>query len=80
MNLGVKMLLKDLIKQLQDKYYSYDKEYFEVMGEPEIMIDVFDKVDDLGGERQYSGFSPNIEITSSGDGVYLIIAAKETWK
>lgn len=67
------MLLKDLIKQLQDLYNSYDEDYLSVMGEPEIMIDVF-------LNKSYQGFSPNIEISKSNDGVYDIISAKETWQ
>ena len=66
------MLLKELIKQLQDLYDSYDDGWLEQAGEPEIMIDVFEN-------KEYKGFSPNIEITYSDDGVYPIISAKETW-
>lgn len=66
------MLLKELIKQLQDLYDSYDDGWLEQAGEPEIMIDVFEN-------KEYKGFSPNIEITYSADGVYPIISAKETW-
>lgn len=67
------MLLKDLINQLQ---LLYDKEvvgdYLEVMGEPEIMIDVFEK--NYSNLFNYAGFDKEIDIERSGDGVYLLIS------
>ena len=66
------MLLKDLIKQLQE---IYDKgatpEYLEIFGEPEIMIDCFKRVEQ--GVFHYAGFTDKVEIQRSDDGVYLII-------
>lgn len=68
------MLLKDLIKELQS---IYDKETsnggLEVMGEPEIMIDVFEEV--YGADRLfgYKGFDKEVRIDRSDDGVYLIL-------
>jgi len=66
------MLLKDLIKRLQELY---DKEvqgdYLEVMGEPEIMIDTFEQ--NYGSLYNYAGFDKEITIDRSSDGVYLIL-------
>jgi hypothetical protein len=66
------MNLKDLITQLQ-ALYDIESQYADVMGEPEIIIDVFKKV----GEHhfQYAGFSKDIRIDRSSDGVYPIINA-----
>lgn len=67
------MLLKDLIKKLQ---VLYDIETangsLEVMGEPEIMIDVFEK--NYGSLYNYAGFDKEINIERSGDGVYLLLS------
>lgn len=72
------MLLKQLINDLQDLY---DREIqdVDVMGEPEIMIDAFKKLDE-NGIFQYAGFSPDIEISYSGDGVYPILTSTTTWR
>lgn len=52
----------------------------EVMGEHEIVIDVWVNGTAFNSKTwEYAGFSPNIEITHSGDGVYPILAAKESW-
>lgn len=74
------MKTKDLIKQLQALVDKHEPEV-EVFGEHEIVIDVWKAVDDAMGHTcwQYSGFSGNIEITYSADGVYPILAAKESW-
>jgi hypothetical protein len=72
----VKMKLIDLIRELEDLYYSYDEEYHSVMGEPEIMIDTFDLVGDH--KFEYAGFGPEIYIDKSADGVYDIIRAFKT--
>ena len=76
------MKTKDLIKQLQDRVAEHEaKGMTEVMGEHEIMIDVWQATADANGNKYfiYKGFSPNVEITYSADGVYPIIAAKESW-
>lgn len=70
------MKLIDLIHQLEDLYYSYDDEYRSFAGEPEIMIDTFDSVGDH--KFEYVGFSPDIYIDKSADGVYDIIRAFKT--
>ena len=71
------MLIKDLIGLLQ-KHYEEEIKHVDVMGEPEIMIDVFNKVEDH--KFQYAGFSNKISIERSSDGVYLILSAfKETY-
>lgn len=72
------MKTKDLIKQLQDMVSTYEaKGMREVMGEHEIVIDTWHNINK--GFWEYRGFSPNIEITYSADGVYPILAAKEAW-
>jgi len=67
------MQIKDLIIQLQALYSTYDDEYIRIAGEPEIMIDVFKPT--ANGEFVYAGFSGNIVIEKSGDGVYDILNA-----
>lgn len=69
------MLIKDLIKLLEEEYKEQDR-YSDMMGEPEIMIDIFD-IDENHNIR-YKGFSPNVTITSSSDGVYRILTAFST--
>lgn len=68
------MLTKELIKQLQ-KLVDNHESYIDVMGEHEIVIDVFKKGE--GTNFYYSGFSPNIVIDKSSDGVYDILSAFE---
>lgn len=54
----------------------------EVMGEHEIVIDVWQCrgiYPDKPCTWEYVGFSPNILIDRSGDGVYPILVAKESW-
>lgn len=68
------MLIKDLIAKLEALYNTYDDEYKKVMGEPEIMIDVFKRVPNTN-YTEYSGFSHKINIDKSGDGVYDILSA-----
>lgn len=72
------MKTKDLIKQLQDMVDAHE-EHIPVMGEHEIMIDVWELVDLVAHRFEYKGFSPNIQITHTSDGVYPILAAKESW-
>ncbi len=72
------MLIKDLIKQLQELYATYDDEYKYVAGEPEIMIDIFEPIVDVFGNSThtfaYMGFDKDIIIDKSGDGVYDILS------
>ena len=63
------MLIKDLIKLLEDEYQK-QLPLSDMMGEPGIMIDVFSEKE-KGFE--YQGFSKEIFITRSSDGVYPII-------
>lgn len=72
------MKTKDLIKQLQ-KLVDEHEEHIPVMGEHEIVIDVWRLVDLENHRFEYMGFSPNIQITYSADGVYPILAAQESW-
>ena len=67
------MQIKDLIAKLEALYNTYDDEYKSVMGEPEIMIDVFQKVPGLD-LSQYAGYSPKIVIEKSSDGVNDILS------
>lgn len=67
------MRTKDLITLLQ-KLVDENVEYEGVMGEHEIVIDVFSKIGDTH-QFEYSGFTPNIKVEKSGDGVYDIISA-----
>jgi hypothetical protein len=65
------MLIKTLIEQLQTLY---EKEmiHADIMGEPEIMIDCFKRVEQ--GIFQYAGFSNQVRIERSADGVYPILS------
>ena len=69
------MQTTELIKKLQQLVDNH-KSYEEVMGPHEIVIDVFRKFPD-GIGYQYRGFSPNITIDKSSDGVYDILSAFE---
>ena len=64
--------MKDLIEKLQSLYSSYTDEYKSVMGEPEIMIDQFKRNADYS--HDYVGWSPDIAIEKSSDGIYDIIS------
>jgi hypothetical protein len=64
------MKIKELIEQLQT-LYEKELEYVDVMGEPEIMVDCFKRVEQ--GVFHYAGFTDKVEIQRSEDGVYLII-------
>lgn len=68
------MRIKDLIYKLQELYDTYDDEYIQTAGEPEIMIDVFEPEENLPHSFVYKGFSPNIIIEKSSDGVYDILS------
>jgi hypothetical protein len=66
------MLIKSLIKQLEQLYSTYDNEYKSMMGEPTIHIDVFSRV---GDKYEYSGIGNDIKIEKSTDGVYSVLSA-----
>ena len=70
------MQTTEFIKILQ-KLVDDHKPHEEVMGAHEIVIDVFEKKDirDRMSGFRYAGFSPNIKIEKSGDGVYDILSA-----
>ncbi len=68
------MLTKDLIKVLQ-KLIEDNEPHKEIFGEHTIMIDVFDLDKGSGSVIEYRGFSPDIRITKSSDGVYDILTA-----
>jgi hypothetical protein len=65
------MLIKTLIEQLQTLYEA-EMIHADVMGEPEIMIDCFKQVEQ--GVFQYAGFSNQVKIERSADGVYAILS------
>ena len=77
------MKTKDLIKRLQELVDNYEAVgLVELMGEHEIMIDTWQSrgiFPDKPCTWQYKGFSPNIVIDTSGDGVYQVLSAKESW-
>lgn len=76
------MRIIDLIDKLQTLYNTYTDEYKATMGEPEIMIDVFEEIgakDQIGNIQtlygfEYMGISPNIVIEKSDDGLYDILS------
>lgn len=68
------MRIIDLISQLQALYNTYDDEYKSVMGEPEIVIDVFEKIGD-SHQFEYAGFVQDIVIEKTDDCVYDILSA-----
>lgn len=70
------MYIKDLIQKLQELYASYDDEYKATAGEPEIMIDVFAKIEGTY-HYQYLGFSGDIVIEKSPDFSYDVLNAFE---
>ncbi len=71
------MKTKDLIAKLQTLVDDHEP-HVEVMGEHEIVIDVFCKTDKQGC-FEYRGFSPNVIIDKSKDGVYDILTAEESF-
>jgi hypothetical protein len=68
--------IKKLIDKLQAIYEIYDDEYKQVMGEPEIVVDVFVRAK-TAHTFLYAGFAgqSDIVIDNSEDGVYKIISA-----
>lgn len=70
------MLLRKLIEVLEELERE-ELKHVEVMGEPEIMIDSFEA--SLWGWR-FAGFSKDIEITRTADGVYSVLMANGTWE
>lgn len=76
------MQLKLHIKQLQDLYDTWTTEDKEIFGEPEIMVDCFERY--VGHEHAfyYSGLSPEIKIEKSSDGCYDIVNmfGSSAWK
>lgn len=69
------MQILHLIQKLQALYNTYDNEYKAMMGEPEIMIDVFEKILGPPASFVYKGFSKDIVIEKSSDGVYDILSS-----
>jgi hypothetical protein len=73
-NTGRKLvLIKDLIRKLQD-LYDQEMQHVDVMGEPEICIDVFEETGH--GGRQYAGVhTGDFVFDRTADGVYNVISA-----
>lgn len=67
------MRIIDLIDKLQTLYNTYNDEYKAVMGEPEIVIDVFEK-HNATGWFEYMGYIPNIVIEKTDCGTYDILS------
>lgn len=63
------MLIRDLIKQLEE----LEANCPDYLQPAEIMIDVFEECGDH--KFVYRGFSKDVRITKSGDGVYDILTA-----
>ena len=73
------MRCKDLITQLE-KLIADNEPHKRIMGEAEVMIDVFHWNEERGS-FDYQGFSPEVRITKSADGVYdILTAAREQVK
>lgn len=68
------MLLKELIRDLQDLYFHEVKA--NPGSEPEIYVDLF-RQSDSSGNFQYSGLSKDINIQSPGNSRRIIISAIE---
>jgi hypothetical protein len=71
------MRIIDLIEKLQALRTSLaHPEYLEMMGEPEICIDVFKAVDEDSHLFEYAGFhTGEILFELTGDGVYHLMSA-----
>lgn len=67
------MNLRKFINMLESEY-EQQMQYSDVMGEPEIVIDVFIQMSD--GSREYGGFTTkDIVIDTTSDGVYRVLTA-----
>jgi hypothetical protein len=65
------MKTKDLIIKLQELIDAHEP-LKEVMGEHEIVIDQFSKLSN--GDFEYKGFSGDIKVEQSADGVHDILS------
>ena len=72
------MLVRDLITQLEALIVANDAdpEWKAMMGEATVVIDMF-RWDEDRGAFNYIGFSQDVRITKSADGVYDILTAIE---
>lgn len=68
------MLLKDLIRELQDLYF--EEVRANVGSEPEVYVDLFRQSDSVGN-FEYCGLSKDINIQSSGKSRKIVISAIE---
>lgn len=71
------MNVKDLIKLLQEKVkrHEADPEYFNMMGELGVYIDVFGKVDDEKHRFEYKGYSDKIVVHIDPTNGQLLISS-----
>lgn len=76
------MQLKLLIVQLQAIYDTWTLEDKKIFGEPEIMVDCFERHADSDHTFYYAGLSPEIKIEKSSDGCYDIVNlfGSSAWK
>mgnify|MGYP001578348393 CR=1 FL=1 len=70
------MLIRDLISQLEQLIVA-NEPHKHILGEAEIMIDIFGAKDESEYDFVYKGISPDVRITTSADGVYNILTAFE---
>lgn len=73
------MLVKDLIKMLQDKQDEYDRCFSKeaqenIIGPLDIQFEVYQYAG--GGDYQFMGVSPNCTFGSTEDGVYTVLVAR----
>ena len=70
------MLIKDLIKQLED-LYERRLPGADIMGEPSIEIDVFRKKEGTDCDYEYAGVMTHMDIKfgQTPDGVYDVLTA-----
>jgi hypothetical protein len=70
------MYLKDLITRLQQIYDMHSQQK-DLLGEPEIVIDKFERVESKTFNRLYEhrGITPDIAVTRTTDGVFLVLSS-----
>ena len=70
------MIVQDLINQLE-ALIEENEPHFHIMGEAEIMIDVFRESAEDPLRFEYIGISPHVRISRTADGVYPVLTAFE---
>lgn len=71
------MYLKDFIHELIEIYQAYPEEYKAIVGEPEIVIETFNKLysKTIPYLYQFKGIRPEIDIKRSPEGSFLVLSA-----